>query len=192
LKIKIIKEKEMRKIINFVLLLAIVFLIMVVFKDKSRRNELLKLKSVKQVEGDVDIQKLKKEVSKYEDLLSNKIKTSDKLGPVYKDLGKKYLEKNSWQLAIQALEKAIAHGNSSVRVNHMLGTAHANLAKATNNQKGFKKSIFYYKQALKLKPAFYEARYGLALVQYYGVKDKNEAVKSLKRVVADMPRFYEA
>lgn len=182
----------MKRIINFILLLAIIFLIMVIFKNKERRHDLLKLKTVKKVEGDVDIQKLKKEVSKYEELLHNKIKTSDKLGLVYKDLGKKYLEKHSWELAIRAFKKAISHGNSSVRVNHMLGTAYANLARATKSDKDYRNSVFYYNKALKLKPSFYEARYGLALVQYYGINKKKKAVESLKKVVVDMPRFYEA
>lgn len=155
-------------------------------------DSILKLKSVKTVEGTRDLAKLKSEVTKYESLLKDKIDTSGKLGEVYQDLGEEYVKRENWEQAINALEKSIGYGHSSMRTHYLLGAAYSNYANKTDSLDKYKKSEFHYKESLKHKPTYFQARYGLALVQYYGLKKKKLAVKHIEKVVLENPKFYSA
>jgi tetratricopeptide (TPR) repeat protein len=182
----------MKRIINLSLLVILVVIIAFVFIKRNNYRDLFKLKAVKNVEGDRNIKELQKKASKYENLLKDKIDTSAKLGNVYKELGEKHLKHENWIQAIESLNKSIGYGHSSSRVHYMLGVAYANIAKKTNDVKKYDTSEFHYKEALKESPRYFEARYGLGLVLYYGKKLKKKGKVYVEQVVVDMPSFHSA
>ncbi len=76
-----------------------------------------------------------------------------------------YLAQNKTQEVLDKLKEAIAKNPSSVELNYVLGNKYDSNLKDTAN------AIFYYEQALKIKPDFFDALYSAGAMYY------NQAVK---------------
>lgn len=180
----------MKKIIIF---LTICFLLTSCGQDPI--SSIFKLKSVKNVQiyaTDDEVEKLEKEAQKYEDIVGKKIETADKLSGVYESLGLRYIYRRNWDLAISSFEKSISYGNDKDQTFQKLGAAYANRGSLIDNREDLLKAETHYKQSLTINPTNIEARYGLSLLYYYKLNNKQEGQTILKKLVTDVKSFYPA
>lgn len=146
-------------------------------------RDLLRLKAVKTVEktGGDSFAGLLAEAEKLE--RSRDAEDSRKLGVLYEKIGMEYTAKSAWDPAIEAFTRAIGRGNASSRVHYHLGASYANRGMAGSNEADFRKALEHYHKALSLDPRSTETRYGIALTEFYGLKNTDAGLAAMEEVV---------
>ncbi|HPJ37945.1 MAG TPA: hypothetical protein PLT75_05850 [Spirochaetota bacterium] len=137
-----------------------------------------------------DIRALKEKINTYETGVKSGSVSPRKLAIAYQQLGERYIAKKMWDPAIDAMKKAIGLGRTNVIVHHALGTAYAYKARETENADFGNLAEHHYKKALEVSPAFVDAAYGLALLQFYVQDKKEEGIRTLEELSAQRPSFY--
>jgi tetratricopeptide (TPR) repeat protein len=159
------------------------------------KNPLFKLPSVARVQGDEyrnqSLLDLEKKVKKYEGQINKRIEAGDRLLYVYEALGTKFLLRQNFTEAVRFLEKAVAAGNDGDEVHRNLATAYSNLGRSLNSAKDYDQALYHYKLALEKNPDNRRASYGYALVLFYGVDRRREALQVMDRLITEHSDFLD-
>lgn len=158
-------------------------------------NDFFTLRSVSVVQNegqDEDIEELKEKARGYEKEINRHIEAGDKAGDVYELLGTKYLHHQNWELAVESLKKAVSYGNGSDDVHRRLGAAYANRARESGNTDDYRSAHYHYEHALEKNSENTRARFGLAMVLFYGLDEQERGMEEVKRAVKADPSLYQA
>lgn len=142
--------------------------------------------------GKEKIESLKEGAHSAENKYRQDMKSAEKVGYSYSRLGEAYLDRHDWTPAIDSLKKAIEYGRSGSQDHFLLAVAYANRARGTRDAEDIKKAELHYKTALELNHNFYQAMYGLAVLNYYIKGAKKDAVKQLTELIDSNPEYYRA
>ncbi len=154
-------------------------------------RDLFTLGAVKKVCPE-SVDELEKRISEDEATFGKDLEQADRLAVDYNKLGEQYLKRKSWTPAITALEKAVGYGKSGAGTLYRLGVAYANRGMALKNRKDLERAEYHYRRSLRENGNFTDASYGLALLDFYGLKKKEEAVKIMKEIIFKRPSYYDA
>jgi len=171
----------------------ITFLLIITLQgcDNNSWTDIFIPKAVKTVRGYNEDQ-LKEKADQYEKLLDKRIKTSDKLGPIYQKLGDKYLKTKTWNSAIESYEKAIGYGRDSTIIHYSLGVAYANKGKVIAQRDDIDKAEYHYRRALEMSPDFDKASYGLSILLFYLKEEKEKGFMEMEKLVLKKKNNYKA
>lgn len=154
-------------------------------------RDLFTLGAVKKVRTE-SIEELETRISENDTRFKKDLESAELLANDYEKLGIKYIDRKSWTPAIRAIEKAIGYGKSGATTHYWLGLAYANRGSSLENKDDLKKAESHYKTALKINSKITDAEYGLAILHYYKLNRKKEAVKSIRKIVRTKPEYFDA
>lgn len=149
------------------------------------------LKSVRTVR-DGSITKLKKKSQKYDSRVQEKLENADNASNVYQQLGEKYLERKTWDLAIESFEKAIGYGRNTPVIHYSIAVAFANRGRELNRDSDFSKAEHHYRRTLEMKPEHRAAAHGLGILLFYFSGKQKEGLKTVNELVMRDKNFYRA
>ena len=115
-----------------------------------------------------------------------------KLSTLYYQLGEYQLEKKMWDKAIEAFDKAVKNGYRYERVYYSIGVAYANRGKDAGSSDDLNRAKQNYERSISINSRFYDARYALAILLFYELEKKDEAVEVIELLVKEHPKFYIA
>lgn len=113
-----------------------------------------------------------------------------RIGEWYAQLGEQYLEQKSWDQAIDSLQKGITYGQHNPDIHYSLGAAYANRGKDLGKAEDFAQAEHHYRRSLDFGVVRNESGYALAILQFYHMEQKEEALKFLEGYVARNTKFY--
>jgi tetratricopeptide (TPR) repeat protein len=113
-----------------------------------------------------------------------------RIGEWYSHLGEQYLEQKSWDQAIESLQKGISYGQHNPGIHHSLGVAYANRGKELGRGEDFAQAEHHYRQSLEFGVEKNESGYALAILQFYHLDRKDEALRLMEGSVAKNRKFY--
>jgi tetratricopeptide (TPR) repeat protein len=119
-----------------------------------------------------------------------KSRSMTRLAEFHDQLGTKYLDKRSWDPAVENLEKAIGLGRRTSAVHYSLGMAYANRGKDLGNAGDFNKAELHYRRSLDMMPDRNDAVYGIAVLYFYHMDRKSDAIDILEKAALKHRTYY--
>ena len=141
------------------------------------------------------ISRIEANIAKYTKQRERGRNRSYALSRAYLSLGERYLDIGDFQSAINSLESAVKFDPDYVYIYYLLGVANANLGRETNSQTLYQNAERFYKKAVEIKPTYYDAWYGLAILLFYAINtdlSKLEAITILQKLTRQHPKHYRS
>lgn len=133
------------------------------------------------------VEELKRGIELYKDVVAEKVKAAEQLSVYYKMLAMKYIDREMFNLARDALLEAIKITPENAELFYLTGVCLGRGAKAEMNEETREKMIEeaekYYKRALDLYPNHIEALYGLSILYIFEMDEPLEAEEYLLRLL---------
>ena len=132
------------------------------------------------------IEKLKKEINRYEKEIKELAMMKRELGVLYKLLASNYLNEKMFSEAVSELEEAIAIDSENPILFYLRGVATARLAKSIYNSDKkdiWEQAIWSYSRAIELDPSYVDALYGLSVLYVYELDRNREAELLLEKIL---------
>lgn len=145
-----------------------------------------------QTQSDMQIHDVSAKIDSLEKEHVKDVTTVNRLRQQYLLLGTIYLEKKMWDMAIDALQKAMKYGESGAAVFYQMGLAYANKGYDFNNEEDFKTAESYYRKSIEKEPNYNDPAYGLAILLFYHLNGQQEAMNLLSDITERNPAFYPA
>ncbi len=142
--------------------------------------------------SDTQIHDISDKIARLEKEPVKDVTTVGRLAQQYMLLGSVYLEKKMWDMAIDAMQKAMKYGESGAAVFYQMGLAYANKGYDFDNARDFETAEQYYRKSLEKQPGYNDAAYGLAILLFYHRNGRDEAMKIVAEIIERNPSFYPA
>jgi tetratricopeptide (TPR) repeat protein len=135
--------------------------------------------------GPQRIEELKSQINEYRDIVEEKVQAAGELGVYYKMLGRAYMDRKMYGLALESFEEAIRIETDNPVAFYFAGAAAGHMAKAAGTEEealaAYEKAERYYRRAVELDPDYYDALYGLAVLYAFELDRPEEALSLLER-----------
>ncbi|MBP7584988.1 MAG: tetratricopeptide repeat protein [Spirochaetes bacterium] len=115
-----------------------------------------------------------------------------RIGEWYTQLGEQYLQQKSWDHAIESFQKGITFGQQNPGTHYSLGVAFANRGKELGKAEDFAQAEHHYRRSLEFGVVKNEAGYALAILQFYHLDRKEEALGFMEGYIAQNKKLYRA
>ncbi|MFW5801864.1 MAG: tetratricopeptide repeat protein [Spirochaeta sp.] len=136
---------------------------------------------------DARIQELESEVSTYRDIVDEKVQANGQLMIYYRMLGIRYLDRQMYGPAMEALENALEITPANAQLHSYYAVAAAQTAKAkydpAEQQSLFDIAEAAYSRALELNPNLSQALYGFAVLLVFELDRPDDALPHLDRLL---------
>lgn len=193
--IMILTGNPMKKILMNRRLPLLILVLMTACGDKLAFPEKLSCNPMrKQVAMGPDdaILDLRKQIAEIEKDEEKKLKSMSKLNDLYSRLGLKYLDKEMWDLAVNAFNTSVKYGRRYPGNFYSLGLAHAYRAKDTKSADDIDKAEGYFRKALEMEKDYKDAKFSLAILLFYEKNKRDEARNLMEELVKGNKFFYPA
>ena len=124
--------------------------------------------------------------------IKNNAKSVSRAASAFEKLGKRYVKRMEWHLAIKYLIKALEYGADSSSIHYSIALAYANRGAELQEQKDYKKAEYHYKRSINKNLNAYDSIYGLSILYFYKMNKKDNAFKRLKYIIKKKPSYYRA
>ncbi|MCX8123918.1 MAG: tetratricopeptide repeat protein [Spirochaetes bacterium] len=181
---------KLKKISIPLLIISSIVAIVIIF-DGDIIKKIFVLKPVRVVTQS-EITRMEEELSELTSKSISNPEVINKIGVLYQNLGAKYNEREAWDPAIDALQKALGYGRNNPLVHYQLAIAYANRGSQLENKDDIDKAHIHYEKALQMDPNFTEAKYGLAILLFYEKENRQKAVQLMEEITKQKPTFYRA
>ena len=140
------------------------------------------------------ITRIEANIAKYQKQMAKGKDTSSLLSRAYLSLGERYIDIRDFRSAIESLESSKKYGYDTTYIYYLLAVASANLGKEADEQTAkllYQNAERFYKRSVELKPTYYDAWYGLAILLFYEINtdaSKLEAITILQKLTQQNPK----
>lgn len=148
------------------------------------------------------IEELEAAVSKFEKRVLDISEANSQIGIWYKMIATRYLDKQMYNEALKAFEKAIIYYPANQNLYYYIGVCAGYMAKASLDydakgdfsqaERYLKLSESGYKRAIELEPGYVRSLYGLAVLYLFDLDKPEEATELLKKVLSIETKNYDA
>lgn len=119
--------------------------------------------------------------------------TINRLAEQYSLIGKYYLDRQLWDMAIDSFNNSLKYGNKNVNVYYFIGLAYGNRGSEKKSAEDIDKAEANYRRAIELNENFPDAKYALSiLLFYYRENGKNEAQSLINGILEKNRVYYPA
>ncbi len=136
------------------------------------------------IEDDETYRQLKKDISKYQKIIDEKVNSAEKLGTYYKLLGIKYTDYSMYDLALEAYEQALEIYPENPNVLYYAGVCSARLSKTAGNESEeielITNAVRYYQASISINNRHSASMYGLAVLYIYELDQPQLAIELLE------------
>lgn len=148
------------------------------------------------------IAELEDAVKKFEKRVLDISEANSQIGIWYKMIATRYLDKQMYNEALKALEKAVVYYPANQNLYYYIGVSAGFMAKAsldfsaTGNLEQAKHYLLLsesgYKRAIELEPGYVRSLYGLAVLYLFDLDKAQEAIPLLQKVLSIETKHYDA
>lgn len=137
--------------------------------------------------SDARIREIEREVARYRDIVDSKVQANGQLMIYYRMLGIRYMEREMFGPAMEALEQALAITPANANLHSHYATAAAQSAKARYNQSE-RQQLFAlaekaYLRAIELDPNHVNSLYGIAVLLTFELERLADALPHLNHLL---------
>ncbi|GAB6089872.1 tetratricopeptide repeat protein [Spirochaeta dissipatitropha] len=146
--------------------------------------------------SDARMREIEREVARYRDIVDSKVQANGQLMIYYRMLGIRYMEREMFGPAMDALEQALAITPANAHLHSHYATAAAQSAKARYNQ-AERQQLFTlaekaYLRAIELDPNHVNSLYGIAVLLGFELERLADALPHLNHLITIRRNHIEA
>ena len=119
--------------------------------------------------------------------------TKQRLVQQYNIMGIYYLDKKTFDLAIESFDNSIKYGKNTADVYYSLGLAYAGRSVEKKSSEDIKLAEYNYRKAISLNGRLYDAKYSLAILLFFHKDNgQDEAVNLINDILSNNMAHYQA
>lgn len=197
---KMKKQKTFLKITTLILLMAFLSSLLACGPSVKSVKRLQFMEE--KVSSPNTIEELEAAVAKFEKRVLDISEANSQIGIWYKMIATRYLDKQMYNEALKALEKAVLYYPTNQNLYYFIGVSAGFMAKASLDFEAngsrvkaeyyLKLSESAYKRAIELEPTYVRSLYGLSVLYLFDLNEAEKAIPLLQKVLSIETKHYDA
>ena len=197
------KKNSTRDTVTFFAFVFVSILVVTLFSCKPSVKSVKRLQYMEEgVSSPTTIEELEDAVAKFEKRVLDITEANSQIGIWYKMIATRYLDKQMYNEALKALEKAVVYYPANQNLYYFIGVAAGYMSKAsldfdatgdtTKAQRYLALAESGYKRAIDLEPKYVRALYGLSVLYLFELNKPEEAIPLLQTALSVEKKHFDA